>query len=347
MRLIDFDYHLPPALIAQEPLMERDSSRMMILNRDGRSVDHRFFHDIDQYLTAGDLLVVNDSKVIPARLTGSKETGGTIEILLLSERDKGPEKSVSHWDVLLKPAKRVREGTRIGFGEAGEARVVERISDKKWRLTFTTAGPFDEFLRSCGTAPLPPYIKRKGKTPQDVHDLDRYQTVYAQVPGSVAAPTAGFHFTPQVLERLGGKGVMVSAVTLHVGYGTFHPIETEMVEDHVMEEEWFELTPHVAEQINEAARVIAVGTTVTRVLETLTDDRGRVRPSTDATRLFIYPGYRFKRVNSLLTNFHLPKSSLLLLASAFAGSALLQDAYRLAVEQRYRFYSYGDCMLIL
>ncbi len=347
MNLADFDYDLPPELIAQAPLDKRDSSRMLVIHRNKDLIDHRSFYDIDSYLGPGDVLVVNDSKVIPARLTGTKETGGTVEILLLSRRDDRADESAALWDVLLKPAKRVHEGSSIFFGNAGKAKIIRRISDKKWRIAFSTPVPFEEFLHACGTAPLPPYIKRKGGAKGNINDLERYQTIYARAPGSVAAPTAGFHFSDQVIDKLAAKGVSIAPVTLHVGYGTFLPIEVDEVQRHVMEEEWFELKPEAARQINEAKRVIAVGTTATRVLESLADDNGTVKPQAGTTDLFIYPGYRFKRVDGLLTNFHLPKSSLFLLASGFAGLPLLQKAYRMAVENRYRFYSYGDCTLIL
>ena len=347
MRLIDFDYHLPAELIAQAPLPERDASRMMVLKRNEGLIDHSFFHQIDSCLEEGDVLVVNDSKVIPARLTGTKKTGGVIEILLLTGREERTGTVTAVWEALLKPAKRVREGTKIDIGEAGEVEVLERISDKRWRLAFRTSAPFSEFLHTHGSAPLPPYIKRKRGGPDGIDDLERYQTIYARVPGSVAAPTAGFHFSAPVLERLARKGVATASVTLHVGYGTFLPIETDVIEDHAMEAEWFELTSESAALINRARRVIAVGTTATRVIESVADETGLMRPASGSTSLFIYPGYRFKRVNGLLTNFHLPKSSLFLLASAFAGTSLLRAAYRLAVENQYRFYSYGDCTLIL
>lgn len=347
MKLSAFDYDLPPEAIAQAPLPERDASRMMVLHRNDTRIEHAAFCDITSFLHAGDVLVVNDSKVIPARLTGTKETGGTVEILLLSGKDNPDDHAEAVWDVLLKPAKRVREGTVISFGQKGRARVTKRLSDKKWRLVFSTAGTFDDFLQTCGTAPLPPYIKRTGQVPGAINDLERYQNIYAHSPGSVAAPTAGFHFSPRVMEQLVRKGVLVVPVTLHVGYGTFVSIETEDVEDHRMEEEWFELTPETARKINEANRVVAVGTTATRVLESTADDAGIVQPHTGTTDLFIYPGYRFKRVNGLLTNFHLPKSSLFLLASAFAGPELIRQAYHLAIDHGYRFYSYGDCSLIL
>ncbi|MDD5168103.1 MAG: tRNA preQ1(34) S-adenosylmethionine ribosyltransferase-isomerase QueA [Syntrophales bacterium] len=347
MKLSVFDYDLPSELIAQTPAVQRDASRMMLIRRDTGLIEHHSFCDIDSYFHKGDVLVANDSLVIPARLTGTKETGGGIEILLLKRRDDGKDASAAIWDVLLKPAKRLRQGAVIHFGNAGEARVVERISDKKWRLAFSTAGTFDSFLNANGTAPLPPYIKRKRGEPDHVDDLKSYQTVYARVPGSVAAPTAGFHFSAQILERLAEKGVAVAFITLHVGYGTFVPRDVEEVEDHRMEEESFEITAEAARVINSARRVVAVGTTATRVLEAVADSSGVVSPMSGTTDLYIYPGYRFKRVNGLLTNFHLPKSSLFLLASSFAGISLLHRAYREAIGNRYRFYSYGDCTLIL
>ncbi len=347
MRLSDFDYHLPAAAIAQAPLDERDASRMMVVLREGARVEDRLFRHIDTYLGPGDVLVVNDSRVIPARLSGMKATGSNVEILLLKRRDRGEDPLWASWDCLLKPGKRMRQGVSLHFDEDGAATVTQRLTDKTWRLDFSTRVPFDEFLRIRGTAPLPPYIKRKNAAPSPVNDLERYQTVYARVPGSVAAPTAGFHFTPPVLEALKRKGVTMTAVTLHVGYGTFLPIVVEEVERHRMEAETYELTPEAAAEINAARRVVAVGTTATRVVETLADKDGIVRPGTGETDLYIYPGYRFKRVNALLTNFHLPKSSLYLLASAFAGPSLLREAYGHAIRSGYRFYSYGDCTLIL
>jgi S-adenosylmethionine:tRNA ribosyltransferase-isomerase len=320
---------------------------MMILQRKSGDIENRFFYDIDSYLETGDVLVVNDSKVIPARLIGTKDTGGLIEILLLTRIDAHADDPLVAWDVLLKPAKRIREGTHIHFGKAGEARVIKRISDKKWRMAFSTADGFEEFLRQCGTAPLPPYIKRKGMETNHINDLERYQTIYARMPGSVAAPTAGFHFSARIMEQLTRQGVSIVPVTLHVGFGTFLPIDADVIEQHRMEEESFDLKPEAARLINNAKRVIAVGTTATRVLESTADESGIVKPMAGTTDLFIYPGYRFKRVNGLLTNFHLPKSSLFLLASAFAGLPLLQRAYQIAIENKYRFYSYGDCTLIL
>ncbi len=345
MELEQFDYALPEELIAQEPAAVRDLSRMMVVDRQTGRIDIRTFRDLPEFVSPGDLFVVNDSRVFPARLIGRKETGGLIEILLLTRRqDESPGEL---WEVLLRPAKRVAVGTAVSFAGGCSATVVSRLSEKQWLLQFTTAMPFDEFLAWQGRAPLPPYIKRKRDRARSERDLERYQTVYARVNGSVAAPTAGLHFTPEVLDRLKSHGAAVAPVTLHIGYGTFLPIETEQVEDHLMEEEHFILGEESARKINEATRVIAVGTTATRVLESVAGDEGRIAPAARSTRLYIYPGYRFRRVDALVTNFHLPKSSLFLLVCAFAGRDLMQKAYRLAVENRFRFYSYGDCMLIL
>jgi len=338
-----FHYHLPGELIAQSPLESRDASRMMVLRRKEAGFENRVFSDLPDIFKDGDCLVINDSKVIPARLYGQKPTGGRVEVLLLAERkDDGP--TGNHlWEVLLKPARRIHPGMKIGLAPGGEAEVLERISEKKWLLRFFTETDFGEFLQRHGRIPLPPYIRRE----DGEMDRIRYQTVYAKVPGSVAAPTAGLHFSPAMLDRLRNRGVGIAAVTLHVGYGTFLPVETPWVEDHVMDEEFFEIGDEAAAWINRARRVIAVGTTSTRVLESASGANGKVRPGSGFTGLYIYPGYRFKRTDGLLTNFHLPKSSLFILVCAFAGSEKVKKAYEMAVRERYRFYSYGDCMLIL
>jgi S-adenosylmethionine:tRNA ribosyltransferase-isomerase len=345
MKLEEFDYRLPEELIAQEPAAVRDLSRMMVVHRRTGRIDVRTFRDLPGYFDPGDVVVVNDSRVFPARLLGRKETGGLIEILLLTRRTDGPPGDT--WEVLLRPAKRVAPGTVIAFADACRATVQTRLAEKRWLLSFTTTMPFDDFLTRQGRAPLPPYIKRRRDGSHAVEDLERYQTVYARVKGSVAAPTAGLHFTPEVLEILRDRGAQIAPVTLHIGYGTFLPIETERVEDHVMEEERFSLGEETARKVNDAARVIAVGTTATRVLESVADESGRIAPTDGSTALYLYPGYRFRRVDALLTNFHLPKSSLFLLVCAFAGRELIRQAYELAVAARFRFYSYGDCMLIL
>ena len=341
-----FNYQLPEDLIAQAPCDQRDRSRMMVVDRRQTSIRNARFALLPTFLKKGDVLVINDSKVIPARLFGRKETGATIELLLLS-RVSVETPLCQTWEVLLKPAKRVSVGTRILFAEGCEAVIVERLSTKKWLLSFVMTIPFPRYLECYGKAPLPPYIKRSRNSVASFDDLSRYQTVYARQPGSVAAPTAGLHFSEKVLAALRKREVELAPVTLHVGYGTFLPIDAEQVEDHVMDAEFLQVSEASAEKINRAERVIAVGTTATRVIETLADAQGRVHPGSSWTRLFIYPGYPFKRVDALLTNFHLPMSSLFLLVCSFAGTELMQRAYQQAVDERYRFYSYGDCMLIL
>jgi len=346
MKLKDFDYHLPEKLIAQHPCNERDRSRMMVIKRRTEEVECKIFQDLPEYLKKDDILVINDTKVMPARLIGKKETGGMIEMLLLSRRCRGFE-SLQTWEVLLRPAKRVSIGTRILFNGECEARLIDRLSDKKWAVEFRTSNGFDHFLEKYGKAPLPPYIKRNKDNIKSLEDIGRYQTIYAKYPGSVAAPTAGLHFSQNILDSLKKTGVHIVPVTLHVGYGTFLPIETNIIEKHVMAEEFFEITKEAADVINEAERVITVGTTSIRVIESVADETGKIKPLSAYTRLFIYPGYRFKRVNGLITNFHLPRSSLFLLVCAFAGKGLMINAYNQAIENRFRFYSYGDCMLIL
>ena len=346
MRLEEFNYYLPEELIAQQPCVGRDRSRMMVVDRESGSIENRFFFEIPEYLKKGDVLIVNNSRVIPARLIGKKATGGMLEILLLSRRD-GYTSTSQMWEVLLRPAKRVGIRSEIFFDEGCKAEVIEKISDKKWVLRFEAKTGFDNFLERYGRAPLPPYIKRSKGGEKSLHDIERYQTVYAGIPGSVAAPTAGLHFSPGVLTILKDKGVDIVPITLHVGYGTFRPIKTEYVEDHTMEEESFEIDTEAAGIINRAERVIAVGTTSTRALESVADDCGRVKKTSGHTGLFIYPGYHFKKIDILLTNVHRPQSSLFILLCAFAGKDLTQRVYREAVNERYRFYSYGDCMLIL
>lgn len=342
MRINEFNYNLPEELIAQQPCKKRDHSRIMVVDRKEGKIEYRHFFELHYFVKAGDVLTVNDSKVIPARLYGKKITGGTIEILLLARPG-----TTHTWEVLLRPAKRVDAGMKIFFGNSSWADVKERLSDKKWALDFHTETPFEEFLKKYGRAPLPPYIKRKNQNDNYDDDLKRYQTIYAKNPGSVAAPTAGLHFSADMMNILKRKNIAIAPITLHVGYGTFLPIETETVEDHRVEKEFFEITEGTAKIINNADRVIAVGTTSVRTLETVSDDNGHMSSGEGQTDLFIYPGYRFKRVDGLLTNFHLPQSSLFLLVCAFAGKELMLEAYRKAVEERFRFYSYGDCMLIL
>lgn len=268
-----------------------------------------------------------------------------MEILLLTQKQSSESSQI--WEALIRPAKRLRENDVIHLGRNAEAKVLVRLSEKKWLLEFFAPDGFDSYLEKFGRAPLPPYIKRKKNNSPDITDLERYQTIYAQNPGSIAAPTAGLHFSEAVMEKLRARGIRIAHVTLHVGYGTFVPIEVHDVEKHVMESEYYEISRESAEMINGARRLIAVGTTSTRTIESAADQSGCVRAQSGWTNLFIYPGYRFKRVNGLLTNFHLPQSSLFLLVCAFAGTDFIQKAYRHAVENRYHFYSYGDCMLIL
>jgi len=291
---------------------------MMVIARREGTISHGIFETFPGLLEKGDVLVLNNSRVIPARLTGKKETGGKVEVLLLSRKNAATPREQT-WEALLSPAKGIRPGAELRFAEGCEVKVIGRVTEKKWLLTFTTSLPFDEFVDRAGKPPLPPYIKRKGNQEKYLADRKRYQTIYARIPGSVAAPTAG----------------------------TFSPVEAEQVEDHRMEEESCEISEEAAEMINKARRVIAVGTTCTRTLESAAGAGGRIIPGSTATQLFIYPGYRFKRVDALLTNFHLPRSTLYLLVCAFAGQALIQEAYSQAIKESYRFYSYGDCMLII
>ena len=346
MKLSDFDYHLPPERIAQFPSPEREQSRMMIVSRKECTLQHQHFFNIVDWLNSDDTLVLNDSKVIPAKLYGKKETGAVIEMLLLPPPRSSSE-DCSLWEVLLRPGKRIRPGTLIALAGAGEGKVLERLSEKKWLMEFKTDIPFNTFLSRFGHAPLPPYIDRKNIKTSHHEDHTRYQTVYACHPGSVAAPTAGLHFTTAILQQLQKKRVNIVTITLHVGYGTFTPVETENIENHQMDGEYFEIPPDAARIISASRRVIAVGTTSTRVLESVADEKGHLSALSGYTNLFIYPGHSFKRVNAMLTNFHLPKSSLYILASAFGGVNLIRKAYNEAIQLQYRFYSYGDCMLII
>jgi S-adenosylmethionine:tRNA ribosyltransferase-isomerase len=344
MELKDFSYFLPEELIAQHPCETRDHSRMMVLDRKTESINDFHFFDLPNFLEKGDTLVINDSRVIPARLFGKKKTGATVEILLLTKKEISNDTQT--WEALLRPAKRLRENDVIILSENCEAKVLARINEKKWLLRFTCRENFDYYLKANGRAPLPPYIKRK-KNNECTEDMDRYQTVYASNPGSIAAPTAGLHFSNEVIQILQDKGIEIARVTLHVGLGTFFPIETELVENHIMEPEYYEIDADAANKINDARRVIAVGTTSTRTLESVANEHGLIKAQSGFTNLFIYPGYKFKRVNGLLTNFHLPQSSLFLLVCAFAGIDFTRKAYQRAIYSSYHFYSYGDCMLIL
>jgi S-adenosylmethionine:tRNA ribosyltransferase-isomerase len=353
LRTSDFDYELPRELIAQYPADRRDESRLLVIRRDGGPLEHRGFGDIGDYVQRGDVLVVNESQVIPARLLGRRSTGGQAEMFLL--RDLGEDR----WEVLVRPGARIRAGSELSFGEGAlTARVEEALPDGKRVVSLSAApGPAGDeagaiqnvagAIEKLGAIPLPPYIDRE---PEPL-DGDRYQTVYARVPGAVAAPTAGLHFTGELLSDLGSAGVTVARLTLHVGIGTFRPVAVDDPESHLMESERYEMPRAAAEAINsareEGGRVIAVGTTSVRTLESVAGEDGRVREESGSTGLFIRPPYEFKCVDVLLTNFHLPKSSLLMLVSAFAGRERILDAYEEAVRERYRFYSYGDAMLIL
>lgn len=345
MRREDFDYHLPGELIAQRPLMPRDNSRLLVLHRHRKQIEHRKFHQIIEFLRKGDLLVLNNTRVIPARLKGRKnQTGGKVEVFLLKEKEMGI------WECLLKPGKRVKEGTQIHFPQAeiiGE--VISKIEGAEATIKFTPPRKVEEVLTKIGEIPLPPYIKReRGPTAQD---KERYQTIYASKDGAIAAPTAGLHFTSSLLERIKNKGVRIVKVTLHTGWASFKSLPEGEVEDNSIPEEYFMIRKDAATVINEVkqrgGKIVAVGTTTTRVLETQANQCGRVNPGQDWTNLFIYPGYEFKLTEALLTNFHMPKSSLILLVSAFVGRKWLLAAYQEAIRQKYRFLSFGDAMLII
>lgn len=347
MELQDFDFVLPPELIAQVPMARRDASRLMIVDRQQQQIRHDVFGNIGQYLHAGDVLVVNDTKVIPARLHGYKsQTRGKVEVLLLHEKSHGV------WEVLLKPAAKVALGTSLTFGGGILRGVLVGRGEGGTAWMQFTPPQIQDVLEQCGEVPLPPYIKRPVDVGQvEPGDRERYQTVYACAPGAVAAPTAGLHFTPELLAALSAQGIPHLAVTLHVGWGTFQPLRTTQVEEHRMQREFYRVTAEAARRMRAArqagGRLVAVGTTTTRTLETLAQATGELTDGAGWSELFIYPGYRFRAVDALVTNFHVPRSTLLLLVCAFAGRTLMLEAYRAAVAARYRFYSYGDAMLIL
>ncbi|WP_077614611.1 tRNA preQ1(34) S-adenosylmethionine ribosyltransferase-isomerase QueA [Caenibacillus caldisaponilyticus] len=336
-----FDFDLPEELIAQTPLPDRSASRLMVLHPNEKRIEHRRFPDILEYLQPGDCLVLNDTRVIPARLYGvKKDTGANIEVLLLRRLDG------DDWECLAKPAKRLKKGTVIDFGDgAMEAECIETFDEGRRVLRFKYEGIFNEILDELGQMPLPPYIREK------LEDKERYQTVYAKHEGSAAAPTAGLHFTEELLERIQNKGVKLVFITLHVGLGTFRPVTVERVEEHDMHAEFYRMSEEAAETLNAARaagkKIYAVGTTVIRTLETIaTENDGRFKAASGWTDIFIYPGYRYKGVDGFITNFHLPKSTLIMLVCAFAGRAFVMDAYREAVKERYRFFSFGDAMFI-
>jgi len=339
MRVDEFDYDLPESLIAQQPIENRDESRLMLLNKETGETTDRYFKEIVELLNKDDILILNDSKVIPARLYGEKvPTGTEIEVLLLNRINKNT------WEVLVRPGKRVKKGVKVKFGDGelvGEA--VEYTDFGGRIMEFSFEGNFDEILDKLGQMPLPPYIKK------DLDEPERYQTVYAKKRGSVAAPTAGLHFTPELMEEIKNKGVQIKYITLHVGLGTFRPVKTDKVEEHDMHAEYIEVDEEIVETIKQTkegkGRVIAVGTTVTRALETAAET-GELSEFKGWTEIFIYPGYEFKVIDALITNFHLPKSTLLMMISALADKEKIFNAYEKAIEKEYRFYSLGDAMFI-
>jgi S-adenosylmethionine:tRNA ribosyltransferase-isomerase len=344
VQITDFDYDLPPALIAQEPVPERSHSRLLRVDRQSGNLSHHSFFDIGSLLPADCLLVLNDTRVFPARLRGQKESGGRIEVLLVHRLPEAGET----WEVLCKGGQSMRAGARITFSPELSATWQSAPREGRGVLRFFPQEDFFPLLERIGEVPLPPYIKRTPGT-QPI-DRERYQTVYAHHPGAIAAPTAGLHFTPELLASLRQHGVETALLTLHVGAGTFQPVRVKQVESHTMEEEEYEISRVVAERIHTAKKsgrkIIAVGTTTTRALESACDDNGVLQAGRRRTALFIYPGFRFQVIDGLITNFHLPRSTLLMLVSAFAGRELILKAYADAVAQRYRFYSYGDAMLI-
>lgn len=348
MLVSDFDYDLPEDLIAQEPLPERTASRMLVLDRAASAWEHRRFRDLPAYLRPGDCLVLNDTRVLPARLVTRRPSGGRVELLLL--RPLGERL----WEALARPAQRLREGTTLDFAGRLRATILARKKEGLVHVRLDYEGELLPVLEQIGLTPLPPYIRRphqESEPGREQADRARYQTVYARTPGAVAAPTAGLHFDEAMLQALEQQGVAVVRLTLHVGLGTFRPVTVERVEDHRMHAEYYQVSREAGRVINErraaGGRCLAVGTTVTRTLETVADEAGRVQPGEGWSELFIFPGYRFRAVDLLLTNFHLPRSTLLMLVAAFAGRELVLAAYRAAIAERYRLYSYGDCMLIM
>lgn len=339
MKKSDFYYELPEALIAQTPLEPRDSSRLLVYDMDTKEVEHKIFRNVIDYLRKGDVLVLNNTRVLPARIYGIKQgTGAKIEFLLLKRID------YDHWEVILKPGKRVDVGTVITFSDALSAEILEKTESGGRIVRFLFTGVFEDILRKVGSMPLPHYIHEK------LENGERYQTVYSKTEGSAAAPTAGLHFTDELLKKIRERGVEVAEALLHVGLGTFRPVKADEIEMHKMHSEYFEITQETCDRINKAKaegrRVIAVGTTGVRILESASDERGILHPAYGETNIFIYPGYRYKVVDCLITNFHLPESTLIMLVSALIGREETLRIYRLAVEQKYRFFSFGDSMLL-
>ncbi|MBO6244128.1 MAG: tRNA preQ1(34) S-adenosylmethionine ribosyltransferase-isomerase QueA [Clostridia bacterium] len=340
MKVSEFDYELPEELIAQTPLNKRDESRLMVLNRYKQTIEHKVFRDIIDYLEPGDVLVRNNTKVIPARLYGKKETGANVEFLLLNNIEG------DIWESIVRPGNKLHIGTKVIFGEGLlTAEIIDIMEGGTRKVKFQYNGIFNEILDKIGLMPLPPYIH------EELKEKNRYQTVYAKYEGSAAAPTAGLHFTDELLKKIKDKGIEIANVTLHVGIGTFRPVKEDVVENHKMHTEHFYIKKEDADKINNAKkngkRVIAVGTTSCRVLETIATDDGFVNETESDTGIFIYPGYKFKILDGLITNFHLPKSTLLMLVSAFAGKEYVLKAYDEAVKNKYRFFSFGDAMVIL
>lgn len=344
MKLEEFDYELPKNLIAQLPSQKRENSKMLVLNRQALYYEDKHFYDIVDCLDENDFLVLNNTKVIPARLFSIKDTGAKIEIFLVREIEK------TIWIALIKPSKRVKPKMVLSIGEKLSVEIIEKLDDK-WKIKLLYTGSIFDILGEYGNIPLPPYIERNMTDEQYKSlDFERYQTVYAKHEGSVAAPTAGLHFTDEILDRLERKGVQKAFVNLNVGLGTFKPVKVEDIENHKMDSETFEIPDDSAEAINTAVKqgknIVAVGTTSVRTLETTMQKYGKIIPIKDHSELFIYPGFEFKIVNKIITNFHLPKSTLLMLVSAFAGREFIIESYKHAIENNYRFYSYGDCMFI-
>ena len=341
MKTQDFYFDLPPELIAQTPIVKRDASRLLVLPKEEGEVAHRHFYDLTDYLRPGDCLILNDSRVLPARLLGQRlPGGGACEVLLLIDRGDNV------WECLVRPGKRLRRGARVSFGDGKlKGEIVDELPDGNRLVKFEYEGIFLEVLDALGKMPLPPYIKA------ELQDRERYQTVYSRVVGSAAAPTAGLHFTPELLEKVQGMGVSLGYVTLHVGLGTFRPVKEENILDHDMHSEYCVIPPETAELINRTkangGRVICVGTTSCRTIESWAGEDGHMEPSAGWTKIFIYPGYRFKVLDGLITNFHLPESTLLMLVSALAGRERVLEAYKEAVAEQYRFFSFGDAMLIV
>lgn len=341
MKTEDFYFELPQALIAQDPLQDRSSSRLMVLDRKTGEVSHHIFKEIIDFLNPGDCLVINNTKVIPARLHGEKaDTGAHVEVLLLKRKENDV------WETLVKPGKKARPGTKLVFGGGLlKAEVLDIVDEGNRLIHFEYEGIFEEILDKLGEMPLPPYITHK------LEDKNRYQTVYAKHEGSAAAPTAGLHFTKELLEAIKAKGIKIANITLHVGLGTFRPVKVEDVAAHHMHSEFYMIDQKAADMINETkragGRIISVGTTSTRTLESVADENGFVREASGWTQIFIYPGYQFKCIDALITNFHLPESTLLMLVSALASREKILNAYKIAVEEKYRFFSFGDAMLII